>query len=148
MYDSIGQYAEDRRKHFEGKANRNKKEALFCFIVIIASSISAPIFITLSNEVLIGKIIPSILSILSAGLTTWLQVRKPQKLWGLYRDAQRLIEKNIIDFEFETNEYNSNPLKDKLLVEYVSEICLKAHKDWLNEIPTPELITFNEKKIK
>jgi ABC-type enterochelin transport system permease subunit len=76
-------YAEQIAKTFKNKADLNKKESLACFTFILVSSLSAPLFITLGKGDLLGKIIPSILSVMTAGLTSWLQLHKPQKLWSM-----------------------------------------------------------------
>src|SRR4051794_39905675 len=85
-------FAESIRASFERKATHNKTEALLCFSTVIGCSLLAPMFVTLGEGLVWGKIIPSALSLLAAGMTTWLQLRKPQQLWALYRTCQRRLE--------------------------------------------------------
>lgn len=131
-------YIEKKIEHFRIKANRNKIESLSCFIGILICSLSAPLFISLSDEKLWSKIVPSILSVLAAGLTSWLQLRKPQKLWSLYRNSQRLIENELIKFQFLTDDYNSDSSPKNLLIARVSNIVLAAHNEWVTTVPSPE----------
>ena len=105
---------------------------------------SAPLFITLGQGEWLSKIIPSILSVLSAGLTSWLQLRKPQKLWSMYRTSQRLIEDNIIKCKFKIGDYKTHENPEDLLVERVGEIALNAHNEWVGVIPTPEILSLKE----
>src|SRR5829696_1738539 len=77
---------------FSTKADKKKIEAVACFLLVITSTLSAPLFVTLGTGVLWGKVVPSALSLAAAGATAWLQLRKPQQLWTMYRSAQRELE--------------------------------------------------------
>lgn len=138
------EFAELTSSGFRKKANHNKRESLACFILILCASLSAPLFITLADGVMFGKTIPSILSVVAAGLTSWLQLRKPQKLWAMYRTSQRLIEDHITKFKFGIGDYKDNSNSDSLLAEKVAEIALNAHNEWTTVIPTPESLSTQE----
>lgn len=143
MSESL-EYTEKILTGFKGKADHNKNESLACFVLILVSSLSAPLFITLGKGDLLGKIVPSILSVIAAGLTSWLQLRKPQKLWSMYRGAQRLIEDHIIKYKFKIGDYRSHESPDSLLAEKVAEIALNAHNEWTAVIPAPEMLSLKE----
>lgn len=143
MSESL-EYAEKTLNGFKKKADHNKNESLTCFISILASSITAPLFITLGEGVFLSKVVPSILSVIAAALTSWLQLRKPQKLWSMYREAQRLIEDNITKYKFKIGDYKTNEMTDSLLAERVAEIALNAHNEWTTVIPTPETLSLKE----
>jgi hypothetical protein len=131
-------FAEIARVSFEKKANHNKNESLLCFILVLVSSLSAPLFITLGKTELISKVIPSVLSVVAAGLTSWLQLRKPQRLWGIYRNAQRRIELEQARYKFNIEDYKQSSDPESLLVERVSTITMATHSEWTEVIPAPE----------
>ncbi len=134
-------YAKDTAFDFKKKADHNKGEALICFSLVIVATLSTPIFITLGQGWILAKCIPSVLALLAAASTTWLQLRKPQSLWSLYRDCQRKIEKHITQFEYRLNEYESDETnRTKLLVTAVSDVAWNAHELWLYLIPAPEAL--------
>ncbi|RKS14949.1 DUF4231 domain-containing protein [Flavobacterium sp. 120] len=144
MSESL-EYAEKTLKGFKEKANHNKNESLVSFVIILTSSLLAPLFITLGEGIILSKIIPSILSVIAAGFTSWLQLRKPQKLWSLYRECQRLIEDQVIKYKFKVGEYSENVSADSLLAEKVAEIALNAHYQWTSVVPNPETLNSKEK---
>lgn len=137
-------YAERTAISFKKKADHNKNESLTCFISILVASLSAPLFITLGETDLFSKIIPSILSVIAAALTSWLQLRKPQKLWSMYRGSQRLIEDHITKYTFKIGDYKIHDKPECLLAEKVAEIALSAHQEWTTVIPTPETLSLKE----
>ncbi len=139
-------YAEKISKSFKAKADHNKTESLTCFTLILVASLGAPLFITLGEGVFLGKVVPSILSVIAAGLTSWLQLRKPQKLWSMYRGAQRLIEDHITKYNFKVGDYKTLSDTDSLLAEKVAEIALNTHNEWTSVIPSPEALSLNEVK--
>lgn len=142
--DASLEFAENTAKAFKEKADHNKNESLTCFTIILISSLSAPLFITLGNGDLLAKILPSVLSVIAAGLTSWLQLRKPQKLWSMYRGSQRLIEDHITKYKFKIADYKTHDSPDSLLAEKVAEIALGAHFEWTTVIPTPETLSLKE----
>jgi hypothetical protein len=138
-------FAEGIKLSFEKKANHNKMEALLCFTLILVSSLSAPLFINIGKNDLLSKIIPSILSVIAAGLTSWIQLRKPQRLWGIYRGAQRRVEFEITKHEFGIGDYKENAEADALLAERVGGISMTTHSEWTEVIPTSEDYTRSAK---
>lgn len=126
---------------FKRKADHNKNESLVCFIVVVACSLISPLFVTLGDGVLWGKIIPSVLSLSAAGSTAWLQLRKPQNLWSLYRDCQRRIEDHLYKYDHRLAEYEATDVeRSKLLADIVRSVAWDAHQRWLPLVPTPEAI--------
>jgi SMODS and SLOG-associating 2TM effector domain 1 len=120
------------------KADHNKDESLFCFSLVVFATLTAPLFITLGEGIILGKIIPSVLSLTAAGATTWLQLRQPQRLWALYRTAQRQLEDQRTRYHYQIGEYKTVEEPDKLLAERVADITIKLHYSWLPLLPKPE----------
>lgn len=128
------------REGMREKANHNKLEAQGCFAIIIGCTLFAPIFVSLGDGVVAGKIIPSVLSVIAAGLTSWLQLRKPQRLWALYRRAQRDLEQLKADYDFDDGEFEGAPQKDKLLARRVTAIARRVHDEWEGLVPDPDML--------
>lgn len=134
-------YAKETALDFKKKADRNKAEALLCFSLVIIATLSVPIFVTLGQGWILARCIPAVLSLFAAASTTWMQLRKPQSLWSLYRDCQRKIEKHITKYEYRLNEYETDQTKrTKFLVTAVSDVAWSAHEHWLDLIPAPEAL--------
>lgn len=132
-------YAEETRQGFKKKADHNKNESLFCFIAILVCSLTAPLFISFGGDCIwTAKITPSILSVFAAGLTSWIQLRKPQKLWSMYRGSQRVIEDEMTKHQFLVGDYKNAELAESLLAERVAEVAMKAHNEWTAVVPSPE----------
>ena len=129
-------YCRNRISHFCVKADHNKREALVFFSAAMAFSLAAPLFITLGKGDIFGKVIPAVLSTMSAGATAWLQQRKPHQLWSLYRTAQRELENELVQHEFLLDRYSQSASSDKQLAERVAEICLRAHTLWVPIVPS------------
>jgi hypothetical protein len=138
--ESPVEFCERKISHFKQKADHNKAEALRCFIVTIACTLSTPIFVTLGSGLWVGKIIPSVLSLLAAAATAWLQLRKPQQLWSLYRTTQRELEDRQVRHRYHVGEFRDVADPDKLLAEKVADIALAAHQQWALLVPTPEKV--------
>ncbi|MES1946804.1 hypothetical protein C84B14_05631 [Salinisphaera sp. C84B14] len=137
---------------FKEKATHNKNESMLCFWAAMGGSLLVPIFVNLGPGIAeaiglpafdfwLGKVIPSLLSVCVAFSTGWLQLRKPQQLWSLYRTSQRELEDNLQKYRFGVGDYAEKCDPDKLLVERVSKIALDAHYAWLPIVPSPENIT-------
>jgi len=122
------------------KADHNKSEALRCFVMVIICTLTPPLFITLGPGTLWGKVVPSVLSLFAAGATAWLQLRRPQQLWGLYRTAQRELEDQETKHRFRLAEYEGAPDPDKLLAERVAAVALNLHQQWIPLVPNPETL--------
>ena len=135
--ESIEEFCTRTIRGFEEKADHNKNESLWTFILVIACTLVAPLFVTLGEGLWFGKVIPSFLSLLAGGGTTWLQLRKPQQLWALYRSCQRELEDERTKHFYKLGRY-VNEDRDKLLAEKVAEVAMAAHHAWLPMVPNPE----------
>ena len=134
---------------FEGKASHNKNESMLCFWASMGGALLIPVFITLgpgvaeslacpSADFWLGKVFPSLISVCVAFSTGWLQLRKPQQLWSLYRTSQRELEDNLHKYRFSVGIYADTENSEKILVEKVTKIALDAHYSWLPIVPNPE----------
>ena len=125
----------DRIAHFRSKADHNKRESLAFFATVIVCTLSAPLFITLGSTELLSKILPAILSTTAAGATAWLQQRKPQQLWSLYRSAERQLEFHLQRYQLQAGEYADATNPERLLAEHATEIVLLTHEGWSGLVP-------------
>jgi len=125
---------------------------MYFFWVSMGGALLAPLFVTLGEDMakLLGdwgsifvfsKLIPSLLSVAVAFSTAWLQLRKPQQLWALYRTSQRELENCLSEFQHKIKDFTDSTDPDKLLAEKVSEIALSAHYAWLPMVPNPENVS-------
>jgi hypothetical protein len=137
---NITDYYLSVRNGLQEKADHNKREAQASFYAIICFTLAAPLFVTLGSGVILGKLVPATLSVLAAAATAWLQLRKPQRLWAIYRRAQRELEREKIAYNFGLDEYAQAPDRDKLLASKVSAIAFRVHEQWEGLVPEPESI--------
>jgi hypothetical protein len=121
--------------HFARKADHNKQESLVLFTVIIAATLTAPLFVTLGDGAFWGKGVPSVLSLLAAAGTTWLQLRKPQQLWSLYRTAQRELEDSLLRFHHHLAPFDADSNPEKLLAKHVAKLKMSVHQHWSALVP-------------
>ena len=102
-------------------------------------------FVMLGEGIILGKIIPSSLSLMVAASTAWLQLRKPQNLWAIYRDSQRKIEDTLCKYNFNLGDFSGDDSeKNRLLADSIRAINLEAHTRWLPLIPSPESVIKSE----
>ena len=142
-------FARSTIKGFAEKANHNKSESLRCFVIVVSCSLLSPLFVTLGDGMWLGKVVPSALSLFAAGSTAWLQLRKPQSLWTLYRDCQRRLEDHLTKYEYKLAEYDVGDIeRERLLADAVRGIALDAHMRWLPLVPTPEAIGAKSSAVK
>ncbi len=132
---SAEKYCDKLIAAFEKKSKHNKREALWLFVAVIVSTISVPIFIHAFDSAFWSKFIPSALSAVAAGATTWLQVRKPQQLWGIYRTAQRELEDHKTRYTHRLAPYGNDAASHKLFVEQAADIAIGIHYEWLPLVP-------------
>ncbi len=134
----VKEYSLAQVEHFKKKADHNKRESLWCFRIIMFSTLCAPILVSLGEGILLGKILPSILSAIAAFCTAWLQLRKPQELWSLYRNTQRQIEVQLAYFDFHIEEYKGLEKEnaDEKLALKVSQLVLEANNQWKKNVPS------------
>jgi hypothetical protein len=141
-------FAEATLQGFKKKADHNKNESLWCFIAVVSCSLLSPLFVTLGDGLVFGKIIPSVLSLTAAASTAWLQLRKPQTLWALYRDCQRRIEDHLYKYRYHLGEYAGEAaVRESLLADHVRAVAWDAHIHWLPLVPTPEAIDLKKTSI-
>jgi hypothetical protein len=129
------------RKTIEGfaaKAAHNKRESQVCFMAVVFCTGVVPLFITLGEGFWWGKAVPATLSTFAAIATAWLQLRKPQQLWSLYRGAQRELEDHFTKRQYLIGEYETEPNPDKLLATRVAAIALNVHNQWVPMVPNPD----------
>lgn len=131
---------------FSRKAEHNKKESIICIWLTIGGALIAPFFVTLGTDlakiiglddlsVIFNKIIPTIISISVAIAATWLQVRKPQQLWAIYRTAQRNIEHQLYKYKYNVKPFEDPKKSEKRLIEIIIKIRNETHNSWLTLIP-------------
>lgn len=107
-------------------------------MVVVLCTAVVPLFITLGEGYWWGKTVPAALSTLAAIASAWLQLRKPQQLWTIYRSAQREIEDQETKRRFLIDKYAKAADPDKLLAESVAAIALNAHHQWVPNVPNPD----------
>jgi len=129
------EFAEKIRDGIFKKANINKKWATFLFGIIILATVLSPTLILVSNNDIISKYTPAGLTVLAAISAYWIQVRKPNERWVLYRTYQREIEHEINSYKFATGKYKDAQEKEKLLAESINDKALKLHYDWIPMVP-------------
>lgn len=138
--DTGQQFCLEKIKHFEAKANHNKSEALTLFVILVFCTLASPLFITLGPGLVLGKVVPSVLSSVATGCAVWLQQRRPQQLWTLYRTTQRRLENEEIGFRFRINEYEKADEPGKLLAQRTALICSNANDLWVPLVPNPDKV--------
>lgn len=138
IYENPKRFCEVLIAGFKKKADHNKREATFWFAITMGGSLVAPLFVSLGgDDFLRSKVVPSVISVIVAFGTAWLQLRKPQHLWALYRGCQRKLEDNLAKYNFEIADYSSED-KDSILAGKCAEIAIEAHNEWLPMVPKGE----------
>lgn len=117
------------------KADHNKIEAQACFVAALFLSLLIPLFIAFGDGTVLGKIVPSAMSAMVAGCTGWLQLRKPQRLWTIYRRSQRELEREKIFHDNRIGVYENHPNPTQLLAERTAEISFGVHEAWEALVP-------------
>lgn len=140
-FNSAEDYYAEIRRGFREKADHNKNESQRTFVGIIVATLLSPLFVTLGDGFWAGKAVPAALSVAAACATAWLQLRKPQRLWAIYRRAQRELEREKTAYDFKLDDYGSSADPDKLLAARVSAIAFKAHQLWEGLVPDPDALT-------
>lgn len=141
MQEEAVQFAESTASGFKLKADHNKTESLICFSVVVVCSLASPLFVTLGEGIFWGKILPSTLSLSVAASTAWLQLRKPQNLWSIYRDCQRRIEDSLYKYKFRLAEFDAQEQdRARMLAEAARSVAWDAHQRWLPLVPTPDAV--------
>jgi hypothetical protein len=123
---------------FKAKANHNKTESQFTFAVVVLASLISPALVTLGVGYFWGKVLPACLSLGAAAATSWLQLRKPQRLWTLYRECQRRLEDQLIRHRYHLSPYNKDESRDQMLAAETAEIAMEAHQKWVGLVPNSD----------
>lgn len=129
-YLDADSYYKDLVDSFKRKADHNKIESQLTYVTTIVCTLLAPMFVTLADGLILGKIIPAILSLLAAASTSWLQLRKPDRLWAIYRRTQRELEQEKILYDFKIGSYENDVSREKNFIKRSSEISFEAHCKW------------------
>ena len=135
QYETPLALAEAEGAAFSEKANHNKHETNILLFVSIVAPLLAPVFITLGTEWVSAKLVPSLLAASATFSTAWFQIRQPQKLWGLYRTAQRRVENEAIQYNFGTGPYKDEQTRDQNLIAKLDEIASQTNDSWVGLIP-------------
>lgn len=128
------------REGFRRKADHNKNETQLIFCVSLLFSVSAPLFIAFGETTFLGKIVPASMSAIVAACTGWIQLRKPQRLWAIYRRAQRELEHEKIMHDNAIEHYSGHTSHSKFLAERITQISLGAHEAWEAAVPDSEAL--------
>ena len=134
-YDSATALYADVRSGLKEKADHNKMESQISFSLVICSSLFASLFVTLGEGLVLGKIVPAFLSVLSTAAAAWLQLRKPQRLWAIYRRGQRQLEREKTAFDFKLEDYGQDADPEKLLAQRIATIEFDIHERWEGLVP-------------
>lgn len=129
------EYAQRVLRGIECKAASNKRLTTVLFLAILVPTTIAPILILADLPPWAAKILPSALSALAAIASGWIQLRKPQERWAIYRTAQREIEFELDQHQFGNGVYADPEARDRLLADAVSRRALQLHFEWLPIAP-------------
>ncbi len=129
-------YAKKICRGIKKKADGNRLQSTFLFITVLAVTVFSPILILMSLGDLYSRFLPAILTACAAFATGWLQLRKPQERWVLYRTAQREIEFEIDQYIYGNGNYEKENDKDAVLAGRVSKRALNLHYEWAPMIPS------------
>jgi len=132
-------WAEDQRQEHRRKADHNKRESLSILASVLVLSSAVPLLIAFGTDEVSAKFIPATLSLVSGVGTAWLQLRRPQELWRVYRGTQRQIEFSMSNFQFSVEDYNIGEVAaSQLLVKEVSRALCATHQTWEGLVPDVE----------
>lgn len=135
-------FAENIRKEFQEKADKNKKSTDNLFRTILITTIFSPVLILFPFDMyfpesisqLFSKVIPAILTGITAFSTGWLNIKKPQDKWTLYRTAQREVELELTYYENSVNGYTLEN-REKKIIEETTRIYKDKHFAWVKIVP-------------
>jgi Protein of unknown function (DUF4231) len=133
--DRALEYARNTLQGIKDKAERNKHWSDALFFIIIAATASSPILILLPLAPIWSRNAPAILTALASVASAWVQLRKPQERWALYRTAQREIEFEIDQYTFGLGKYRDLTTRVSVLADAVSNRALQLHYEWLPMVP-------------
>ncbi|MGK0254966.1 MAG: hypothetical protein ACI9OE_002482 [Mariniflexile sp.] len=130
------EYCQSKINEFEKKAKHNKFESLWSFKIMMVSSLAIPLFVSYGIGDFWNKVFPSVLSLTCAFLTAWIQLRKPQKLWKLYRTSQRELEKELDLYKFKAGKYSESSKADELLISEFTNKSIHINASWAKLVPS------------
>ena len=126
------------------KGDRARRAAHVGTAAIILSSAAIPVMLLVSTEsspFLTGKLAPSILAGIAAGVASWLQFERPYEGWRLYRGYQHLLELEKLQHDHKAGPYRDELAPDRVLVERLAEFQRQLEQEWNAHIPTEAEIT-------
>ncbi|MBY5503441.1 DUF4231 domain-containing protein [Rhizobium leguminosarum] len=139
-YHTAEEFYAEVRGGLREKSNSNKVESELMFFCIIGFTLLSPLFVTLADGFWLGKVTPAVLSVLAAAATAWLQLRKPQRLWSLYRRAQRELEREKSYYDFKIGPYADAINPEQLLAGKIADIAFGVHEQWEGLVPEPDML--------
>ncbi len=140
--DSL-EYWRALRTHFAKKADHNKNETHILVASAIVAALMSSAFVTLGDSFILSKVAPTTLNSVVILAVVWLRFRQPQKLWGIYRSAQRELENEKYSHELGLGQYErlDESEKNKAFSERLLEIHNQTHKLWSATVPDIDVIT-------
>jgi Protein of unknown function (DUF4231) len=114
----------EQTKWYETKANENKSRFHIFQAIIIIASVIIPIVNLIDFATFEIRIISSILGGTVAGVTAFMQLKKYQENWLLYRATEENLEKEKYLFLYGAGPYSDakDDNRKKILVERVESI--------------------------
>jgi hypothetical protein len=139
-------YAKKTCSGIKEKADVNKKGSTALFLGLLIPTAISPILILLPFDGFIFRIIPATITAIAAICSAWMQLRKPQERWVIYRTAQREIEYEIDQYTSRINDYKGED-RDEILADRISKRALQLHYEWIPIFPkTNDISRINEGK--
>ena len=114
----------EQMKWYESKANENKSRFHVFQTIIIVASVIIPIVNLINLATFEIRIISSILGGTVVGVTAFIQVKKYQENWLLYRATEENLKKEKYLFLYDAGPYSDakDDNRKKILVERVESI--------------------------
>src|SRR5215204_5290291 len=121
-------YVEDRltgqMKWYESKANENKSRFQIFQTIIIIASVIIPLINLIESAPFEIRVISSILGGTVTGVTAFIQLKKYQENWLLYRATEENLKKEKYLFLYDAGPYSDakDDNRKKILVERVESM--------------------------
>jgi hypothetical protein len=135
MPENVIDYANRTLNGIKEKAKRNKRGSTIFFLCLLIPTAITPILILLPFGDILTKYIPAAITALASFSSAWMQLRKPQERWVLYRTAQREIEFEVDQYSYGLGSYSDPKTKDEILADRISKRALQLHYDWIPIFP-------------
>ena len=117
------------------KADKSKRRARVSTLVAIASSSAIPIFLGFGEEIVLLRVIPSVLAAMTVVISVWTGIERPHERWVLYRRYQRLLEAEQLRYKFGNREYADEDTRERKLAEFLAKAQTDLHAEWEGLIP-------------